>query len=50
MPREVVDALDLAVLQARLDMALCNLIQWEVSFAHERDSWDMWIFKGPSNP
>jgi len=36
LPREAVDALSLAVLKARLDRALSNLVSWKVSCAHGR--------------
>jgi len=48
LPREAVDALFLAVLKARLDGALSNLVWWKVSLPMA-GGWNEKIFTVPSN-
>jgi len=49
LPRESVDAPSLAVLKARLDGALSNLVWWKMSLLMA-GGWNQMIFKVPSNP
>jgi len=48
-PREAVAAPSLAVLEARLDGALSNLVWWKMSLLMA-GGWNQMIFKVPSNP
>jgi len=51
VPREAVDVPSLAVLKARLDGALSNLVWWKMSMAWTwQGGWNQMIFKVPSDP
>ena len=50
LPREVVDALSLEVFKARLDAALGNLVNGEVSGPAWQGGWRFMTLEVPSNP